>query len=354
VLFPGGSLWVDVEVFEETALTSRRTGVPAAYRAAIDLYAGDLLPEDRYEEWAEGRRENLRQLYLALLIELAGLYEERDDYAQAIEVLRNATATEPTLEEAHAALMRLHALSGRPERALAQYERLRNALVEELGTQPGAATRRLRDEIAAGRPPPAPSAGPTWLEPSVAGPHNLPTPRTSFIGREREIVEVKRTLSMTRLLTLTGAGGSGKTRLALEVARDLIRTYPDGVWLVELAPLSEAELVPQEVAAALEVQERPGAPLTDTLAEALGEKGLLLVVDNCEHLVEAAAQLGDTLLDSCPRLRVLATSREPLGIQGEVLWQVPPSPYRPRRMESPPSIASCAMKHSGSSSIALG
>jgi predicted ATPase/DNA-binding SARP family transcriptional activator/DNA-binding CsgD family transcriptional regulator len=324
VLCPGGSLWVDVEVFEETALTSRRSGDPAAYRAAIDLYAGDLLPEDRYEEWVEGRRENLRQLYLALLIELAGLYEERDEYEAAIEVLRKATATEPTLEEAHAALMRLHAISGRPERALAQYERLRYALVEELGTQPGAATRRLRDEIAAGRLPPAPSAGPTRVEPSVAGRHNLPTPRTSFVGREREIVEVKRTLSMTRLLTLTGAGGSGKTRLALEVARDLIRTYPDGVWLVELAPLSEAELVPQEVAATLELQERPGQALTDTLAEALGEKGLLLVMDNCEHLVEGAAQLGDTLLDSCPRLRVLATSREPLGIQGEVLWQVPP------------------------------
>jgi predicted ATPase/DNA-binding SARP family transcriptional activator/DNA-binding CsgD family transcriptional regulator len=324
VLFPGGSLWVDVEVFEETALTSRRSGDPAAYRAAIDLYSGDLLPEDRYEEWVEGRRENLRQLYLALLIELAGLYEERDDYEAAIEVLRNATATEPTLEEAHAALMRLHALSGRPERALAQYERLRNALVEELGTQPGAATRHLRDEIAAGRLPPAPSAGPTRVEPSVAGRHNLPTPRTSFVGREREIVEVKRTLSMTRLLTLTGAGGSGKTRLALEVARDLIRTYPDGVWLVELAPLSEAELVPQEVAGALELQERPGQALTDTLAEALGEKGLLLVLDNCEHLVEEAAQLVDALLDSCPRLRVMATSREPLGIQGEVLWQVPP------------------------------
>ncbi|HEY6674615.1 MAG TPA: BTAD domain-containing putative transcriptional regulator, partial [Rubrobacteraceae bacterium] len=309
VLFPGGSFWVDLEVFEETALTARRSGDPAAYRAAIDLYAGDLLPEDRYEEWTEGRRENLRQLYLALLIELAGLYEERDEYQAAIEVLRNATVTEPTLEEAHAALMRLHALCGRPERALAQYERLRNALVQELGTQPGAATRHLRDEIAAGRLPPAPSAGPTRVEPTVAGRHNLPTPRTSFIGREREIVEVKRTLSMTRLLTLTGAGGSGKTRLALEVARDLISVYPDGVWLVELAPLSEGELVAQEVAGTMEVPERPGAPLTDTLAEALGEKGLLLVVDNCEHLVEAAAQLGDTLLDSCPRLRVLATSR---------------------------------------------
>jgi predicted ATPase/DNA-binding SARP family transcriptional activator/DNA-binding CsgD family transcriptional regulator len=324
VLFPGGSLWVDLEVFEETALTARRSGDPAAYRAAIDLYAGDLLPEDRYEEWTEGRRENLRQLYLALLIELAGLYEERDEYEAAIEVLRNATATEPTLEEAHAALMRLHALSGRPERALAQYERLRNALIEELGTQPGAATRRLRDEIAAGRLPPALPTGPSRMEPSVAGRHNLPTPRTSFVGREREIVEVKRMLSMTRLLTLTGAGGSGKTRLALEVARDLISVYPDGVWLVELAPLSEGELVAQEVAGAMEVPERPGAPLTDTLVDALGDRGLLLVLDNCEHLVEAAAQLGDTLLDSCPRLRVLATSRESLGIQGEVLWQVPP------------------------------
>jgi len=125
-------------------------------------------------------------------------------------------------------------------------------------------------------------------------------------------------------LTLTGAGGWGKTRLALETARDLISAYPDGVWLVELAPLSEPELVPQEVAGSLEVPERPGESLTDTLLDALGDKELLLVLDNCEHLVEAAAQLGDALLDSCPRLRVLATSREPLGVGGEVLWQVSP------------------------------
>ena len=95
MLCPGGSLWVDVEVFEEAALTARRSRDPAAYRAAIDLYAGDLLPEDRYEEWAEGRRENLRQLYLALLIELAGLYEERDEYEEAIEVLRKAILRSP-------------------------------------------------------------------------------------------------------------------------------------------------------------------------------------------------------------------------------------------------------------------
>jgi predicted ATPase/DNA-binding SARP family transcriptional activator/DNA-binding CsgD family transcriptional regulator len=325
VLCPGDSPWVDIEVFEEAALTARRSRDPAAYRAAIDLYAGDLLPEDRYEEWAEGRREELRQLYLALLIELAGLYEERDEHPLAIEALRKATAREPTFEEAHLGLMRLHARSGRPKRALAQYERLRDALVRGLDTKPGATTRRLRDEIAAGRLLPTSPAGDRLAEePSGTGRHNLPAPRTSFVGREREMVEVKRTLAMTRLLTLTGAGGSGKTRLALEVARDLISAYPDGVWLVELAPLSEPELVAQEVAGALEVQERPGQPLADTLVDALGDQGLLLVLDNCEHLVEAAAQLGDTLLDSCPRLRVLATSREPLGIRGEVLWQVPP------------------------------
>ena len=210
---------------------------------------GDLLPEDRYEEWTEGRREELRQLYLALLVELAGLHEERDEHGLAIEALRKATAKEPTLEEAHVDLMRLHALSGRPERALAQYERLRDVLSRELGTrarcfQSPSARRDSRRE-------PSDDTVRRSLpeeEPIGAGKHNLPAPRTNFVGREQEMVEVKRMLAMTRLLTLTGAGGSGKTRLALEVARDLVSIYPDGVWLVELAALSEGDLVPQAVA----------------------------------------------------------------------------------------------------------
>jgi predicted ATPase/DNA-binding SARP family transcriptional activator/DNA-binding CsgD family transcriptional regulator len=326
VLCPGGSLWVDVEAFEENALTARRSREPAAYRVAIELYVGELLPDDRYEEWTEGRREELRQLHLMLLMELAGLYEERDEFRLAIEVLRKATATEPTFEEGHVGLMRLHAVLGHPERSLAQYERLRDALYKVLGTKPAATTRRLRDEIALGSLPMTPSAADSLQEekPAGVGKHNLPAPRTSFVGREREMVEVKRTLAMTRLLTLTGAGGSGKTRLGLEVARDLIGAYPDGVWFVELAPLSEPDLVAQEVAGTLEVPERPGEPLTDTLIAAMGDKGLLLILDNCEHLVEGAARLVDTLLDSCPHLRVLATSREALGVGGEVLWQVAP------------------------------
>src|SRR5829696_2842066 len=153
--------------------------------------------------------------------------------------------------------------------------------------------------------------------------HNLPAQRSSFVGREREIKEVERELAMTRLLTLTGVGGSGKTRLALEVARDLLQAYPDGAWLVQLAPLSEEALVPKAVAEAVKVPERPGETLSDTLSEVLRDRQLLLILDNCEHLIEAIASLVDLLLDSCPRLRILATSREGLGVEGEIRWVVP-------------------------------
>jgi predicted ATPase len=146
------------------------------------------------------------------------------------------------------------------------------------------------------------------------------------------MLEVGQALAMTRLLTLTGAGGSGKTRLALEVARDLIEAYPAGVWLVELAPLSEETLVPKAVAEALEVPERPQEPLTDTLADVLRDRQLLLVLDNCEHLIEATAGLVDSLLDSCPRMRILATSREALEFRERPGGSCPHSRHpNPRR-----------------------
>ncbi len=152
------------------------------------------------------------------------------------------------------------------------------------------------------------------------------------MGREREMAEVEGELATTRLLTLTGAGGSGKTRLALEVGRGLIGAYSNGAWLVQLAPLSEGALVPKAVAEALEVPERPGEPIADTLADVLRDRRLLLILDNCEHLLEAAARLVDRLLDSCPRLRILATSREAIGVEGEARWLVPtlsvPDPQR--------------------------
>ena len=306
---------------------------------SIELYAGELLPEDRYEEWAEDRREELRRQYLALLVELADRYEERGEHEAAVEALRRVATIDPTQEDAHAELMRLYAVSDRRAHALAQYERLRKALSERLGTEPSASTRRLRDEIAAGRfPPSEPAASavdaPAIEEPLDAGRHNLPAPRSSFIGRERELREVKRDLAMTRLLTLTGAGGCGKTRLALEVARDLVGAYPDGVWLVELAPLSEGALVAQAVAAALGVQEQPERSLTDTLVDFLRTKRALLVLDNCEHLVDAVSRLADTLLNSSLHLKVLATSRESLNVEGELNWLVP-SLSAPRMWAAP-------------------
>jgi predicted ATPase/DNA-binding SARP family transcriptional activator/DNA-binding CsgD family transcriptional regulator len=324
ILCPGGQLWVDVDAFEDAAATARRSKDPTTYRVAIDLYAGDLLTDDRYEDWVEGRREDLRQLYLALIFELARLYEGREEHALATEALREATAEEPTLEEAHTSLMRLYALSGRPEQALAQYERLSDALRRGVGAQPADSTRRLHDEIAAGRLPSALTNDIVRGGPTESTKHNLPMQRTSFVGRERVMVEVKRTLAMTRLLTLTGAGGTGKTRLALEVARDVVGAYPDGVWLVELAPLSKPGLVAQEVAGTLGVQERPEEQLVDTLVEELTGKKMLMVLDNCEHVIEEAARLVDTLLASCPCLGVLVTSREPLSVSGEVNLAVPP------------------------------
>jgi predicted ATPase/DNA-binding SARP family transcriptional activator/DNA-binding CsgD family transcriptional regulator len=325
-LCPNSPLWVDVEAFEEAVAAARRAGDTATYRAALDLYAGDLLPEDRYEGWTEERREGLRGTYLGLLLGLAKLHEERGETEEAVEALRRLLAVEPAQEEAHARLMRLYALSGRRAEALGQYERLREELSRDLRVEPAASSRRLREDIVAGRFPSAarPSRVDRLPEESLStGAHNLPIPRTSLVGRDREMVEVKRLLSMTRLLTLTGAGGSGKTRLALEVSKDLVGAYKDGVWLVELAGLPEGELAPQAVASVLGVREQPGRPITRTLEDHLRAKELVLVLDNCEHLIEDAAHLVDTLLASCPRLRVLATSREVLGVAGESTWRVP-------------------------------
>ena len=154
-------------------------------------------------------------------------------------------------------------------------------------------------------------------------PTNLPVQLTSFIGREKEMEAVKSLLTTTRLLTLTGAGGFGKTRLALQVAADLLDAYPDGIWLVELAALSNPTLVPQTMASVLSLREEPDRTLLQTLIEYLKEKQLLLVLDNCEHLIDACARLVHTLLRSCPPAAILATSREPLGIAGERTYRVP-------------------------------
>ncbi len=169
------------------------------------------------------------------------------------------------------------------------------------------------------------------LPPITPRPHNLPVQLTSFIGRKRETAEVTRLLSGDsskaasgiRLLTLTGPGGTGKTRLALQVAAGLVERFPDGIWLVELAALSDPSLAPQTVASAIGLLNTGGRPPLELLTRYLAPKQALLLLDNCEHLVAACADLADALLRVCPRLQILATSREGLRLAGETTWPVP-------------------------------
>ncbi len=197
---------------------------------------------------------------------------------------------------------------------------LASLLEERFGLEQSAESERQGDE-------PGEASSPARLvvlpSPKVS-PGNLPIPLTSFVGREREAAEVQSHLGQSRLLTLTGTGGSGKTRLALHVAAGLEADYPEGVWLVELGALADPTLVPQTVAATLDLVEEAGYPIVSRLTDYLRSRRSLLVLDNCEHLVEACAKLVDALLRVCPALTVLATSREALRTDGETIYQIPP------------------------------
>jgi predicted ATPase/DNA-binding SARP family transcriptional activator len=331
LLYPDGRVEVDVDAFEDAAARARETGALDDYRAALELHTGELLPEDRYEAWATDRREALNETHLGLLVEYSGRLVESGDGRTAIEVLEQAVVIDPLHEAAHRALMRLFAATGRRQQALAQYHRLRGALRRDLEAEPDPQTAELyrallrgdadvdtreqdlaRTETRAPRAPQPPRAR-----------HNLPIALTSFVGRERELAEVARLLDRNRLVTLTGAGGSGKTRLALESARARASGCRDGVWLVELAGLADPALVAGAVASALGLVLSSQRPDVEELSTQLAGWEALLVLDNCEHLLAACATLAGHLLATCPGLRVLATSREPLRVPGEVTWRVP-------------------------------
>jgi predicted ATPase len=242
--------------------------------------------------------------------------------------------------------MRLYAVDDQRRMALRQYERLRSALARELEVEPSIESRQLYRDILEGRLGAAartiavgaatstgasPDSPPALLESSrplarrmVEGQRdNLPVQLSSFVGRERDMREIERLLGRSRAVTLTGPGGAGKTRLAIEAAASQISAYQDGVWLVELAALSEPALVIQAIADVFDVREQPAASLVELVIRQVGDRRLLLLLDNCEHLVEACASTAQALLTGCPNLRVLATSRQSLRIPGEVVFRVP-------------------------------
>ncbi|MFL5806163.1 MAG: AfsR/SARP family transcriptional regulator [Roseiflexaceae bacterium] len=326
---PDAPYILDVADFEHAlaqADQAERAGDQAALRAAlaaaVEVYRGDLLP-GWYDDWVLRERDRLRLAYLAALGRLILLLEQECEYAAAIGAAQRLLQHDPLHEVTYQHLMRLHACSGDRASAVRVYRTCVTVLDRELGVEPSPATHEVYERLLRAEgsiDPPLDRPAPPSL---VAQPHNLPISLTSFIGRSRERSEVARLLSRTRLLTLTGAGGCGKTRLALTVASEVAPTYPDGVWLVELAALANGSLVPQAVAAVLEVHEEPHRPLIATLADALRPRKLLLVLDNCEHLLAACIQLVEGLLKTCPRIHILATSREALGSAGETAWLVP-------------------------------
>lgn len=168
--------------------------------------------------------------------------------------------------------------------------------------------------------------------------HNLPIQVTSFVGRAHEIADVKRLLTATPLLTITGSGGAGKSRLALQAAGEMLAAFPDGVWLAELAPLSDPSLLPHTVAQALGVREEPGRTVLETVVAFMRPRSLLLVLDNCEHVISASAHLVDTLVRGCPAVRIVATTREPLGIAGERTYRIPPLSLPEAGLQDPSEV----------------
>ena len=299
---------VDVDAFEAAAARARADPDPAAHERALGLYGGALLPEDRYEAWADARRASLTELHTALCLELAELH---GDAPAAVVALHRALVADPLAEPAHRALMRLYARTGRRQQALAQYQLLRQGLTAELAAEPDPATRALYQKLLA----PTPAA--------AAGGGNLPRQLTSFVGRERERAEIARLLERARLVTLTGPGGCGKTRLALEVAADATPQLRDGAWFVDLASLSNPALVAQAAALAVGVPIPASRSSLEALVVHLATREALLVLDNCEHLIDACARLAEEVLRAGPGVRLLATSREPLRCAGEVAWRVP-------------------------------
>jgi predicted ATPase/DNA-binding SARP family transcriptional activator len=346
-LNPQADVWVDVGEFEaatnkqgtgdrgQGAQVSDLQSSISNLKSAISLYRGPFLdgfslPDNApFEEWLLAKREYFSQQMLKALSRLAEWSLEQGEYEQAEGYARRQTELEPWREQAHQQLMRALSLKGERVQALAQFESLRKALQRELKVEPSEDTLQLYQQIREGMLQPRKTEPAVTDEiparPKVVKPHhNLPLQLTSFIGREKEIDAVQHLLQSYRLVTLTGPGGTGKTRLAQQTAAGLVEQYADGVWLVELAPVSDPALVPTITAHALGLRELTSPQTVALLQEYLEQKQLLLLLDNCEHVIEACARLAETLLQTCPKLTFLASSREALGIAGEVSFRVPP------------------------------
>jgi predicted ATPase/DNA-binding SARP family transcriptional activator len=277
-----------------------------------------------FNEWMFALGEALRNEFADALQMLVEGYIASGQTASAIPYAQRLISLDPMNEAANRTLMDLYARSDQTPAAIKQYQALEKLLRKELNVDPQPETREIYKRIRKGELKPVSSLRKV-LHPETTPPnHNLPAPLTTFIGRERERNEISRLLTHHRLVTLIGAGGIGKTRLALETGQALLHQFRDGVWIIPLESLTDEDLVPQTVASFLNITETPERSLVESLVQELRSRALLLLLDNCEHLLDACARLAETLLKTCPTLKILATSRDVLQLEGEAVYRVPP------------------------------
>ena len=324
---------VDVGRFKALVAEARGNDDPRAradlFDEAIGLWRGPAYADFRDAEFTRAARTRLDEEFLTVLEERAEARLELGEHRELVGELTDLVAQHPLRERLRAIQMSALYRSGRQSEALAAYHDLRARLAAELGIDPGPEIAELHQTILAQRLPLEVSAEPASERPRT----NLPSPLTSLIGRKQAVTDVLSLLETNRLVTLTGPGGVGKTRLAVQAAAELVPTVADGVWLVDMTPFggpTDADVEGTLAGAILGVLGiREGSAVSgrvapiDRLVAALGPKELLLVADNCEHVAEPLANLADELLQRAPGLRILATSQEPLGIGGETRWIVP-------------------------------
>ncbi|MBV9161224.1 MAG: winged helix-turn-helix domain-containing protein [Pseudonocardiales bacterium] len=326
---PGEAL--DAVRFETLAGAGRdalAAGDPAAavqsMSAALGLWRGDALADCRLSDWTRAEASRLSELRFAATEALLDARIAGGEHASAVAELESFVNRFPFRERAWELLMNALYRAGRQADALAAFRRARAVLVDELGIEPGPGLRRLESAILAGDELADSSSPEPAVEIRPARKGNLPAELTSFIGRREELVEAKKRLARSRMVTLTGVGGVGKSRLALRVAADLLATFSDGAWLVELAGLRDPDLVARAVADALNIVNRGDGGPIGSVVRNLRDAKVLVILDNCEHLLNACAQIASTLLKAAPNLRILATSRQPLAVPGEHILPVPP------------------------------
>src|SRR5579871_1054306 len=311
---------VDLRTFD-AAMESKQL---SALEQAVALYRGPLL-EGCSEEWVPQERRVREQACVQALQMLAEAAQAVADYTRAAGYYQQAVRIDPWCEAAQRGWMEALAKGGDHNAALQVYRKFVQLLKDDPSAAPDEKTTtlyvHLRAEARQQADVRAVVATPAATTPVVSG--YLPHPPTELVGREDERLEVAARLRRARLVTLAGIGGIGKTRLATEVAKEVVREYADGVWLVALETLADGQLVTTHIASVLGLREARGWPLLSGLTDHLRQKRLLLVLDNCEHLLEASAEVAAHLLQECPEIRILATSREPLGITGEAVWSVP-------------------------------